>query len=249
MTELERAAEILRRADSVLFITGAGLSADSGLPTYRGVGGLYSEGTTEQGLAIETVLSGQMLRSDPALCWRHISAIETACRGASFNDGHAAIADLERVKERVWVLTQNVDGFHTDAGSDNVIEIHGNLRTLLCTVCGHRRFVEDYAGLDTPPECERCGGLVRPAVVLFDEWLPAPALSRLQQQLALGFDAVFSVGTSSLFPYIAGPVVEQARAGRPTVELNPGDTAVSDVVSVRLRNGAARDLRSLVQAL
>ncbi len=250
MTELERAAEILRQADSVLFVTGAGLSADSGLPTYRGVGGLYSSGTTDEGVPIETALSGHMLLERPELCWKHIAAIELACRGATFNAGHAAIAAIEQRKDRVWVLTQNVDGFHTDAGSDHVIEIHGNIHTLLCTVCRHRWFVEDYSRLEViPPRCGRCSGLVRPAVVLFDEWLPQAEVSLLQRELATGFDAVFSVGTSSGFPYIAGPVLDQVRRGLPAVELNPGDTAVSASVSVHCRGGAAADLQALVQAL
>ena len=113
-------AEQLRGSQSILFITGAGMSADSGLPTYRGIGGLYTSGTTEEGIAIEEALSGPMLDERPALTWKYIRQIEEACRGAQFNRGHEIIALMESHFERVVILTQNVDGFHHAAGSSRL---------------------------------------------------------------------------------------------------------------------------------
>src|SRR4051794_31297815 len=109
---VDRVVDHLLRARSVLFVTGAGMSADSGLPTYRGVGGLYDAGETEEGFAIEEMLSGPMFARKPQWTWKYLRQIEQACRGAKFNRGHAVIAEMERSFERVWVLTQNVDGFH-----------------------------------------------------------------------------------------------------------------------------------------
>jgi hypothetical protein len=124
-TVLDRVSEVFARATSALFITGAGISADSGLPTYRGIGGLYEDATTEEGIAIEDALSGDMLRERPEVCWKYIHQIERACRGATWNRAHEVLALMEGRYERTWVLTQNVDGFHRRAGSKNVIEIPG----------------------------------------------------------------------------------------------------------------------------
>ena len=243
-TTLDEVAAALRQARRVLFVTGAGISADSGLPTYRGVGGLYDGMATEVGLPIEVVLSGPMLRRDPALVWKHIAQVESACRGAEPNAAHRIIAALQDRCE-VVVLTQNVDGLHRRAGSERVIEIHGTVHQLNCTQCGWAREVPDYSRLEVPPSCPDCGGLVRPAVVLFEEMLPDGAVTALYEALEAHFDLVFSVGTSSLFPYIAAPVAAQVQAGRPAVEINPGSTDVSDMVTWRLRSGAADAMEAL----
>ncbi len=243
--DLERIARALARAESVLFITGAGVSADSGLPTYRGIGGLYDRGLTEEGVPIEVALSGEMLHHDPALCWKYIAQIEAACRGARPNRAHELIAEWGRRIERVWVLTQNVDGFHRAAGSERLIEIHGRVQDLHCTRCAYEVEVEDYAGLEIPPACPECGGLVRPAVVLFGEMLPHAAVDTLRRELSRGFDVVFSIGTTSVFPYIAEPVLRARRDGRLTVEINPGRTDVSALVDVRVQAGARDALASI----
>lgn len=250
-TAVARAADILREASRVLFITGAGISADSGLPTYRGIGGLYQDSETEDGVPIEVALSGRMLASDPTLCWKHIGRIEAACRGAKPNEAHAFIAEYERRKPGSWVLTQNVDGFHREAGSRNLIEIHGNVHELFCTgsSCEWTATVPDYAALAMPPRCPACSALVRPAVVLFGEMLPEDAVRVLQREMTAGFDAVVSIGTTSVFPYIAGPVVIAAQSGVPTIEINPGDSEVSDAVLVRLKARAKEALAAVRESL
>jgi NAD-dependent deacetylase len=233
----------LRPGQRLLFITGAGLSADSGLPTYRGIGGLYDQGAAEPGLRIEEILSGPMLRVRPELTWKHLLDVARACRGSTFNRGHEVIAALERDFE-VCVLTQNVDGFHRAAGSRNVIDIHGDLHVILCTArsCGYREEVEAFEPAALPPRCPRCAAVLRPDVVLFGEWLPPEKVARLEVELKRGFDLVFSVGTSSLFPYIVEPVYAAKDRGVPTVEINPGRTDVSDDVDFRIAAGAAEAL-------
>ncbi len=246
---LDRAALFLARARRVLFITGAGISADSGLPTYRGIGGLYEGTATAEGLPIEVALSGRTLRARPELTWKYLGQIEATCRGARPNAAHRAIAWLEATRGGVTVLTQNVDGLHRAAGSCDVIEIHGTLHRLQCTACSWRDEVVDYAGLTLPPACPTCGRPVRPDVVLFGEMLPAPALQRLEAVLDEGVDLVVSIGTTSVFPYIAEPVLAARHAGVPTVEINPGQSEVSAFVDVRLRLGAADALTALRQRL
>lgn len=245
---IARIVEAMRRAHRLLFITGAGISADSGLPTYRGIGGLYNNQATEDQFSIETALSGSMLEAKPAITWKYLHQIENACRGAHFNDAHAIIAEWQDRFE-VCVLTQNIDGFHRDAGSRNLIEIHGDIHDLLCTRCGYAATVPDYSGLEMPPSCPRCRAPVRPRVVLFGEMLPSPAIQHLYAELNQGFDMVFSIGTTSVFPYIAGPVAQASQSGIPTVEINPSETHVSRFVDYKLTSGAAVSLRAIREAL
>ena len=235
----------LARARRVLVITGAGISADSGLPTYRGVGGLYDQGPTEDAVPIEEALSGEMMRTRPELCWKYLGEIERACRGRQPNAGHQALAALAPRYSRFTVLTQNVDGFHRRAGSPDLIEIHGNLHRLRCTFCPYEREVEDFEGMEIPPSCPYCAALVRPAVVLFGEALPQRELERLQQVMEEGVDLVLSIGTTSVFPYIAQPVIVAARRGIATAEINPGSSEVSHLVRHRIRERAAPALQQL----
>jgi NAD-dependent deacetylase len=242
-------ARRLRDSRSVLFVTGAGISADSGLPTYRGIGGLYEQEETDDGIPIEAALSGAMFERDPALTWKYIHQIESSCRDAGPNRAHHVIAELERRFDRVWTLTQNVDGLHHAAGSEQVIDIHGDVHRLVCTRCGHRWRVTSYAGLEIPPACPECASLVRPEVVLFGEMLPFDRTRLLQEQLTRGFDAVFSIGTTSVFPYIAEPVIDARRRGALTVEINPGTSEVSHIVDYRLRTGAAAAMDAVAREL
>ncbi len=233
---------ILRECESILFITGAGISADSGMPTYRGIGGLYDIEVTEEGIPIEEVLSGPMFQSRPELTWKYLGQIAAAAREATYNRGHEVIVEMERHFPRVWTLTQNVDGFHRLAGSQNLIEIHGNMRSLLCIACDYHTFVDESDEIDIPPLCPECSATLRPDVVLFGEMLPEQAVSQLYRELERGFDLVVSVGTSSVFPYIQEPLLAARRMGVATVEINPSETVVSAAVDHRLAMGAAQAL-------
>jgi NAD-dependent protein deacetylase/lipoamidase len=237
--KIDAIVSILKGARSLLFITGAGISADSGLPTYRGIGGLYENADTPEGIPIEDALSGEMLRLRPEITWKYIHQIESSARGASFNRAHSVLAEAELRFERVWVLTQNVDGLHRKAGSTNVVDIHGDVHDLLCNECGYRDSVDDYSSLPPLPLCPSCGAPLRPDVVLFGELLPIEKVETIEREIRRGFDAVFSIGTTSVFPYIARPVLEARLRGRPTVEINPGETLVSGEVDVKLPMGAA----------
>lgn len=246
---IERVAGLVKRAERILFITGAGLSADSGLPTYRGIGGLYETAVTDEGIPIEVAVSGHMMRQRPEVCWKYIAKMEEALRGARYNRAHEVIAEIERRTDHVCVLTQNVDGYHRDAGSRNVIAIHGDIHELMCTQCRDTGRVPDYSGIAIPPYCGECGGLVRPLVVLFGEMLPFDAVARLEGELSRGFDLVFSIGTTSLFPYIAQPVIDAKRAGVPTVEINPGSSEVSRLVDIQIPERAKIALDAIWNAI
>ena len=247
---IARVADLLTQARSVLFITGAGISADSGLPTYRGVGGLYHDRDTEDEVPIEVALSGQVFARQPELTWKYLLELEQASRGKTYNRGHEVIAEIEgEGSRRVWTLTQNVDGFHRAAGAEQVIDIHGCLHDVRCTECAHARRVEDFGFVEeVPPRCPTCEAVLRPDVILFGEQLPEAQLEAYHRELARGFELVVSVGTSSLFPYIAAPMFEAHRVGIPTVEINPGATQVSAAASVCVRAGAAAALDAIWEA-
>lgn len=244
---IDEVVDYLKSSRSVLVITGAGLSADSGLPTYRGRGGLYDAFPAGEGLTMEQVLSAEGLNSDPARIWRHLGQVEHSCRGSRPNRGHAVIAAMEQEFERCWVLTQNIDGLHQQAGSHNVISIHGNLHEVRCCACDYQSRVRDYAELGTSPHCPSCGASLRPDVVLFGEHLNRKAVGLYEREIPEPFDMVFSIGTTSLFPYIREPVLDAALFDRPTVEINPEETEVSDVVTVRLPERAEACLERIWQ--
>ncbi len=243
---MDRIAQALSRARRLLFITGAGMSADSGLPTYRGRDGIYrAQQTTPHGLSIEQALSGSMLRTRPEITWHYLLELEKTSRNAVPNRGHHVLAEMDSYFDAVWVLTQNVDGLHQRAGSRNVLDLHGSLHALECMNCGHQSTTSDYSMLTLPPRCSHCEGFVRPRVVLFEEELPYDKLSRLWYELGAGFDLIFSIGTSSMFEYIIEPVRVGRSMGITTVEINPETTTVSNDVDIKINAGAATVLDSI----
>jgi NAD-dependent deacetylase len=245
---IARVAQAIKQAERILLITGAGLSADSGLPTYRGVGGLYN-GHTAEGLPIETALSGYMLQRNPALCWKYLAELGKACLGAQANAGHYAIAELQRRKPQCWLLTQNIDGYHRAAGSpmDRVIEIHGELAPLYCQSCGAEDAeLASHLERPLPPLCKQCAGVLRPPVVLFEEMLPEQAIGTLYDEVRKGFEVVISIGTSASFPYIVEPLLRTRQAGGFTVEINPQRTDLSGRVNVHLQGRALDVLPELL---
>lgn len=230
--------ELLDRSRRVLFITGAGMSAESGIPTFRGSTSGFAGGLTEEGLPIEVALSIDMLLQNPRLSWKYFRQLELAMRGKGPNAGHRAIAALESPDRHVCVATQNIDGLHQSAGTSAVIELHGNLRRLVCTRCSYRKFETTFEGLADLPMCPNCRGMLRPDAVLYGEMLPETALETFDREMGKGFDMVFSVGTTSTFAYVSQPVVLASVRGIPTVEINPETTPVSEVVRFRFSEPA-----------
>lgn len=246
-------AEGLVGAERLLVITGAGMSAEAGIPTYRGVGGLYAGHPGEAGLSIEEILSAEVFAARPELTWRALFEIEARARGVEPHVGHHVLAAIEAMRaeagRETLIATQNVDGLHQAAGSRAVVELHGAIRTLSCARCGAQRAVRGFEGLALPPRCAACGGVERPDVVLFGEALPRGALARYSAFVEAEPDAVVSVGTTSGFAYVYQPVVEAAARGAWTVEIDPGETALSSVVGLRVRGRAGEVLAAVGQVL
>ncbi len=244
--ELAPVVAALDGARRVAVLSGAGMSADSGLPTYRGINGLYNDIEIEQNLPIEEILHAYTLARNPALTWKYIAQIDNACRAAGPHDGHRVLASWDSRFE-LWVVTQNVDGFHRTAGSRHVIELHGNLSRLYCCACRAAFENLDFDLSELPPRCSLCDGLVRPDVVLFGELLPPAAIQQYERELARGFDVMIAIGTTAGFPYIAEPMRNAIAHGCVTVEINPDSTALSNHVSYHIA-GPAREVLLALEA-
>ena len=248
---LAAVADVLARAQRILFVTGAGISVDSGLPTYRGIGGLYHDRLTDEGLTIEEALSGEMMATRPEIAWRYIAQIESSCRGAQPNAAHRLIAALEQEKALVCVLTQNVDGLHQAAGSPGVLALHGNLfADPWLDGCALARRPADacpvsWAEPGHPPRCAQCGSLVRPAVVWFGEGLPVDTLAAAQAA-AHACEVMLVVGTSGQVWPAAGLAGSARRAGARVIVVNPDATALDDEADALLRGPSASVLPRLL---
>jgi len=245
---LRRLAEVLKGAQRVLFITGAGVSAESGVPTFRGATGAFADGLTEEGMPWEQVLSGSTFINNPRLSWKYFFRLEQSLRGKKPNAAHRVIAALQTSERHICVATQNIDGLHQSAGSKNVIELHGNLRRIVCTGCDYRVYYETFEGMPELPLCPRCQGILRPDAVLYEETLPEGALELFEAKQHKGFDLVFSVGTTSLFYYVTQPVMAAARKGLPVLEINLEETPVSHLANYRFTQPAGKILQGLMQS-
>jgi NAD-dependent deacetylase len=248
LDDFQAVARLLNHSGRVLFITGAGVSAESGIPTFRGSTAAFPNGQTEDGLPFEEALSGSVFRRNPELSWKYFFQLERSLRGKEPNPAHRAIAALQRPGRSICVVTQNIDGLHQNAGSRCVIELHGNLRRLICSRCDYRSSPDTYEGLPTLPRCPECLAILRPDIVLYEEMLPAAALEQFDREQGRGFDLVFSVGTTSIFHYVVAPVFTAAHRGIPTIEINPEETSVSDLVRFRFAAAAGPTLQKLWQA-
>lgn len=207
----------------LLVLTGAGVSAESGLPTFRDANGLWEQHR------VEDVASPEGFHRDPRRVWRFYSQRRAGAAGCAPNAGHLALAEVERrLGDRFLLVTQNVDGLHRRAGSQRVLELHGNLFTSRCSVCDREPFPDAQTYLESPPECDVCReegrrSLLRPHIVWFGEMLFPGHFERIEGFLAgaSGGALVFlAVGTSGAVYPAAGLVDLAARHGAETWLVN-----------------------------
>lgn len=230
----------LREDGPMLALTGAGVSAESGLATFRGPGGLW-EGRNPVELA-----TPEAFRADPLTVWRFYAWRRAQAAAAAPNPAHTALAAIERAREAFLLVTQNVDGLHERCGSRRVVRLHGTLWRLRCT--GEGTEVDDLREDlgDLPPRCD-CGALLRPAVVWFGESLPSDALERAMRG-AREATLVLVIGTSSLvYPAAELPLIARA-AGAYVVEINPETTPLTAQVDEQLAGPAGEVLPALLEA-
>jgi NAD-dependent deacetylase len=240
---LDRAAELLIRAERVAVLTGAGVSAESGVATFRGAGGLW------EGHRVEDVATPFAFERDPTLVWSFYNARRAGLRSVRPNPGHAALVAIEERLQRgaFALITQNVDGLHRLAGSQNVLEIHGSIARVRCTGCGR---VEDRGAEELPdlPTCDECGKLLRPNVVWFYEALPEDIWQQAERAAA-SCHCFLVVGTSAIV-YPAAGLVETARAtGARVIEVNLAPTPASEMADIGLYGPSGQVLPRLVEKL
>jgi NAD-dependent deacetylase len=239
--KLELLADRLRRARRVTILTGAGVSAASGVPTFRGTGGLWRQFRAE-----DLATPGAFSR-DPVLVWEWYAWRRELISECRPNPAHEVIARWSRTFERCTVVTQNVDDLHVQAGTANLLRVHGSLWELSCwRACGAAPWRDESVPFQAlPPSCPACGGLARPGVVWFGESLPSRELEAAAA--ACDCDVFLTVGTSSLVYPAAGLVHEAMRRGAFTAEINLDATPASHEVDIAIHGSADQLLPDIAE--
>ncbi len=245
---IEHVAEILLASNYCIALTGAGISAESGIPTYRGKDGLW----TKHG---EPPMNQyQQFAADPTAWWERLrerrdnpDELAAALREATPNDGHFALVELERMGILRHTITQNIDGLHRLAGSKQLTEIHGNIQLLRCTECFSRRPFEEVPE-ELPPRCEQCGGLIKTDTVMFGEPIPRDALLSCMEQASKA-DCMLLVGTTAVVTPAADFAWEVLSRGHPLIEINLDPTVISDRCQVAIHAPAGEIVSRVVDSV
>ena len=243
---LSHAAKILARSRFAIAFTGAGISAESGVPTFRGSNGLWKRYRPEE------LATPEAFKRDPSLVWEFYRWRMRRILDAKPNPAHHALAELERMGILKAVITQNVDDLHREAGTRNLIELHGNIFRVRCVSCDYGENLKEsgkvweFVKSRDLPKCPRCGSLLRPDVVWFGEALPRDALEEAFQ-LAEKADAVIVVGTSGVvYPAAYIPHIVKEHGSR-VIEVNVERSGITPIADVFLRGKAGEVLPKLVE--
>lgn len=234
--------ELLRSARNVAVLTGAGISAESGVPTFRDAQtGLWEKFRPEE------LATPEAFQRNPKLVWEWYAWRRELVANVEPNAGHRALAQFERHFAQFTLITQNVDGLHQSAGSQNVVELHGNIGRTKCSL--ENQVVSEWpATVEVPPRCPACGGLLRPDVVWFGESLPGEAIDAATEA-ARNCDLFFSIGTSTVV-YPAAALPELAlKSGACVVEINPAPTPFTGKATFSFQRPAGEILPLMVRAI
>jgi len=229
--KLQRAAQLLSQADHIIAFTGSGISSESGIPTFRGKDGLWKQ-FKAQDLATPGAFS-----SNPKLVWEWYDWRRNIIADKKPNPGHKILAEWNDLFSSLYVITQNIDGLHQKAGSENIIELHGNIWKLRCTKEG--TVTEDHSCplKEIPPICKKCGALMRPHVVWFGESLDTELLSEAVKMCSKA-DLMLAIGTSSLVYPAASIPMTAAESGVKVIEINPESTPLTPRADTSIRGKA-----------
>lgn len=239
--KLNQTAAWLRGARAVAVVTGAGISAESGVPTFRGAGGLWKNFRAEE------LATPDAFARDPRLVWEWYDWRRQLIAGCAPNAGHETLARWERRFPAFTLVTQNVDGLHRRAGSRAVLCVHGDIWRVRCTACGREELDERAPLPQLPPRCA-CGALLRPGVVWFGESLPMDTYQAGAEAVRAA-DVVLVVGTSGLVYPAAGLPMMARSAGARLVEVNVAETPLSPIMDVTLTGPSGEILPELDRRL
>lgn len=233
--------EALRKARHIAVLTGAGTSAESGVPTFRDAQtGLWAKYDPRD------LATPEAFRKNPRLVWEWYEWRRNKVASVQPNPGHLALAEIERHVSNFTLVTQNVDGLHARAGSQRIIELHGNITRTKCF--NENRLVESWRETgDVPPRCPFCGGPLRPDVVWFGEALPVTAFENALEAAQL-CDVFFSIGTSSVVYPAAGLPYEALKAGAVLIEINPEMTELTPHATYSFRAKSGELLPKLIES-
>jgi NAD-dependent deacetylase len=241
--ELRSVIQKLRDARNVLVLSGAGISAESNIPTFRGEGGWW------RSLNPAELATFAAFEKDPSLVWEWYEYRRGLIAGASPNAAHRVLAALDGPAREVFVITQNVDDLHERAGSLRVVHIHGSIWSVMCLDDG-KTYEDRRVPLPAlPPTCD-CGGLLRPGVVWFGESLPPVACAQVEDYFHQSWiDVALVIGTEATFSYIHDWALRAKRSGAMLVEINPKPTDLTSYVDVRLQGKAGQILQEVEKGL
>lgn len=230
--------EKLWQARQVVVLTGAGISAESGVPTFRGEGGLWKR------YSVMELATPEAFARDPKLVWEFYNWRRELLAPLSPNPGHYALAEMQHRIPRFKLVTQNIDGLHRKAGSTDIIELHGNLWWVRCTGCN--KPMEDLrAPLPEMPECPSCGALLRPHVVWFGEMLDPQVLNAAYEAIG-NCDLMIVIGTSGTVQPAASMGVQAKRSGATVAEVNLEPTPYSDIYHISISGKSGEILPQLL---
>jgi len=234
----ESIADILLDSKKIVFVTGAGISHESGIPTFRGKDGLWRKFDSMQLATIDAFYN------NPKLIWEWYEERRKNILNAKPNPGHSAITELEKYK-KVVVLTQNIDGLHQRAGSTNVLELHGSIIRIKCTVCNFKDEIPTSFEI-LPPKCKRCNNILRPDVVWFGESLPLNVWNQAIVEVN-SCDAMIIAGTSLVVSPANTLPLYAKQNNAILIEVNPEQTPMSTEIELSLRTTSAKALPSLLK--
>ncbi len=234
--------EKLKSANSILFFTGAGISAESGIDTFRGKGGLWNK------MSAQELASFDGFMKNPNLVWEWYQYRRKIVRETEPNAGHKIIAAFEKHFDEVTVVTQNIDNLHKRAGSSNILELHGNIERNFCMNCKTFYGVEKFIETEEAPKCEKCDGMIRPDVVWFGEMLPQEIFAKAERKAA-DSDICFIVGTSAVVYPAAYIPISAKEAGATLVEINIESTEITNQVDYSIIGKAGEILPKIFELL
>ena len=235
---VREAARIIASSQSSVALTGAGISVESDIPPFRGKHGLWERYDPEEYAHITSP------RKDPGKVWQMLGELLLICRDAQPNEAHNSLARLEKMNLLDGIITQNIDGLHQKAGSNEVVEFHGGNSTMSCMECGTQYHTKELSLEIIPPRCE-CGGVLRPDFVFIGEAIPHSCIER-SIKLASNCEVMIIIGTTGIvvpsaqMPYLA------KSTGAVLIEINPEKSAFSDIVDIFIQGKAAETMKSIM---